>query len=110
MKGQSTHIPFKYNWFSCYSNNICYVSNAISYQQLQVFSQINEWAKWITSSPISIFNSKYMDVSSCICLLTIFFTWFYTQVTFKPDEMSENLHKSAGFIPGVRPGEPTTIF
>ena len=33
--------------------------------------------------------------------------WFYTQITFKPDEMAENLHKSAGFVPGIRPGEAT---
>jgi len=43
-------------------------------------------------------------------VLTVFFNWFYTQITFKPDEMSENLHKSAGFVPGVRPGEETTIY
>lgn len=43
-------------------------------------------------------------------LLIIFFTWFYTQVTFKPDEMAENMHKSAGFIPGIRPGEPTANY
>ena len=43
----------------------------------------------------------------CYSVLTIFFTWFYTQITFKPDEMAENLHKSAGFVPGIRPGEAT---
>ncbi|MDU7109822.1 MAG: preprotein translocase subunit SecY, partial [Clostridium perfringens] len=43
-------------------------------------------------------------------LLTIFFTWFYTQITFKPDEMAENMHKSSGFIPGIRPGKPTEIY
>ncbi|SJU28305.1 preprotein translocase subunit SecY [Clostridioides difficile] len=43
-------------------------------------------------------------------ILTLFFTWFYTQITFKPDEMAENLHKSTGFIPGVRPGEATTRY
>ena len=43
-------------------------------------------------------------------VLIIFFTWFYTQITFKPDEMSENMHKSSGFIPGIRPGEPTARY
>ena len=46
-------------------------------------------------------------IQYCYAVLTIFFTWFYTQITFKPDEMAENLHKSAGFVPGVRPGEAT---
>ncbi len=43
-------------------------------------------------------------------VLTVFFTWFYTVVTFKPDEMAENMHKSSGFIPGIRPGEPTAEY
>lgn len=43
-------------------------------------------------------------------LLVIFFTWFYTEVTFKPEEMAENMHKSSGFIPGIRPGEPTAEY
>ena len=42
--------------------------------------------------------------------MVIFFTWFYTGVTFKPDEMAENMHKSSGFIPGIRPGEPTAKY
>ncbi|MCJ7691539.1 MAG: preprotein translocase subunit SecY, partial [Clostridiaceae bacterium] len=43
-------------------------------------------------------------------VLIVFFTWFYTQVTFKPDEMAENMHKSSGFIPGIRPGENTANY
>jgi preprotein translocase subunit SecY len=43
-------------------------------------------------------------------ILVIFFTWFYTQVTFKPDEMAENMHKSSGFIPGIRPGDSTANY
>ena len=36
--------------------------------------------------------------------------WFYSEITFKPDEMAENMHKSSGFIPGIRPGEPTARY
>lgn len=43
-------------------------------------------------------------------LLVVFFTYFYTAVTFDPKSMSENLQKSAAFIPGVRPGQTTTEF
>ncbi|GIW48937.1 MAG: hypothetical protein KatS3mg079_413 [Caloramator sp.] len=42
--------------------------------------------------------------------LIVFFTWFYTTVTFKPDEVAQNLQKSGGFIPGLRPGKPTEEF
>ena len=40
-------------------------------------------------------------------LLTVGFTYFYTAFTFKPDETAQQLRKNGGFIPGIRPGEPT---
>jgi len=43
-------------------------------------------------------------------LLVIIFTYFYTAVTFDPKTISENLQKMGGFMPGVRPGQSTTIF
>ena len=43
----------------------------------------------------------------CLFLLIIFFTYFYTFVTFKPKETADNLKKSGGFIPGMRPGKET---
>ncbi len=43
-------------------------------------------------------------------LLVIVFTYFYTAVTFDPQEISKNLQRSGGFIPGIRPGEPSGEF
>lgn len=40
-------------------------------------------------------------------LLVVFFAYFYTSVTFNPMEVANNLKKSGGFIPGIRPGKPT---
>ena len=40
--------------------------------------------------------------------LVIFFAYFYTAITFNPREVSENLKKQGGFIPGIRPGKPTS--
>jgi preprotein translocase subunit SecY len=40
-------------------------------------------------------------------LLTVGFTYFYTAFTFKPDETADQLRKNGGFIPGIRPGNPT---
>lgn len=40
-------------------------------------------------------------------VLIIFFTYFYATITFNPREISENLKKNGGFIPGIRPGQPT---
>lgn len=43
-------------------------------------------------------------------LLTIFFAYFYTSITFNPLEIANNMKKSGGFIPGIRPGKPTVDY
>ena len=62
----------------------------------------NNWCK--PSTPIySIGLLVYV-------LLVIFFAYFYTSITFNPLEVSNNIKKSGGFIPGIRPGKPTTEY
>jgi len=48
--------------------------------------------------------------TSVYALLIIFFTYFYTAVTVKISDMADNLKKYGGFIPGIRPGEPTAEY
>lgn len=62
--------------------------------------------------------SKWFDVSAiwhtagCILYVAmiVFFAYFYTSITFNPLEISNNLKKSGGFVPGIRPGKPTTDY
>jgi preprotein translocase subunit SecY len=42
--------------------------------------------------------------------LLVFFAYFYTSVTFNPMEVANNLKKQGGFVPGIRPGRPTTEY
>lgn len=106
MRGQSTHIPL-----SIIGSAVIAIIFAMSVMMfpktIAEFFPSHDWAVWITSSKYSIFNQKSWMYPLVYSLLTIFFTWFYTQITFKPDEMAENLHKSAGFVPGIRPGDAT---
>lgn len=44
------------------------------------------------------------------CILVILFAYFYTSITFNPVELADNLKKSNGFIPGIRPGKPTSEY
>ena len=43
-------------------------------------------------------------------ILTVFFAYFYTAITFNPLEIADNMKKSGGFIPGIRPGKPTSDY
>lgn len=43
-------------------------------------------------------------------VLVFFFTFFYTAIVFKPDQIAENLQKQGGYVPGIRPGNPTADY
>ena len=43
-------------------------------------------------------------------LMVIFFAYFYTSITFNPLEIADNMKKQGGFIPGIRPGKPTSDY
>lgn len=108
-RAQTTHIPL-----SIIGSAVIAIIFAMSVmmfpQTIATIFPDKEWATWITGSSYSIFKKDTWMYPVCYSILTVFFTWFYTQITFKPDEMAENLHKSAGFIPGIRPGEATEKF
>ena len=56
---------------------------------------------------LSSFQGNITVYSATYFLLVVFFTYFYTAVTFNPETVSQNLQKQGGFIPGIRPGRPT---
>ncbi|PJE64794.1 MAG: preprotein translocase subunit SecY [Candidatus Ryanbacteria bacterium CG10_big_fil_rev_8_21_14_0_10_43_42] len=56
------------------------------------------------------FSNNLLAFGSFYFILVFFFTYFYTAVTFDPDNIAENLQKSGGFVPGIRPGRPTADY
>lgn len=105
-KGQSTHIPINLN-----SSGVIAIIFASSVMQFpltiaQLFPNSKVFQA-LTTSKYSPFKANTWFYALVFFLLILFFSWFYTQITFKPDEMAENMHKSSGFIPGIRPGEYT---
>lgn len=57
-----------------------------------------------------VFQSGELLYTVLYFLLVVAFTYFYTAITFDPKNISTNLQKMGGFIPGIRPGKPTTDF
>jgi preprotein translocase subunit SecY len=108
-KGQSTHIPINLT-----ASAVIGIIFAISVMQFPMtigqFWPESAFTKFVTGSDFSPFKESSWQYALTYFALTIFFTWFYTQITFKPDEMAENMHKSSGFIPGIRPGESTARY
>ncbi|GAB3517980.1 preprotein translocase subunit SecY [Arthrobacter monumenti] len=113
MGGTSTYIPIKVNMAGVIP--VIFASSMLYLPGLLV--QFNtptdgttpppEWAQWIQNNLVSGESPLYMLL---YFLLNIFFTYFYVSITFNPDEVSENMKKYGGFIPGIRAGRPTAEY
>ena len=58
----------------------------------------------------SILTNNQLVYGVLYFLLVFVFTYFYIGITFDPQEISKNLQRSGGFIPGIRPGDPTAVY
>ena len=58
----------------------------------------------------SILTNNQLVYGILYFLLVFVFTYFYIGITFDPQEISKNLQRSGGFIPGIRPGDPTAVY
>jgi preprotein translocase subunit SecY len=102
--GQSSHLPLKIN-VSGVIPPIFASSIMMFPATIGTFINI-DWVQNVSAalSPGTIYY--YIIFVAMI----IFFCFFYTAVTFKPDDVAENLKKNGGFIPGIRPGKKTAEF
>ncbi|HUT75340.1 MAG TPA: preprotein translocase subunit SecY [Armatimonadota bacterium] len=104
--GANTHLPLRVN-----SAGVIPIIFAISISIFpatiaQFLPQSDTWLvlrEWLVRSGPG--ESKWG--SAVYFLLVIFFTYFYTAVTFNVEEVSDNLKKNGGYVPGIRPGKPT---
>jgi preprotein translocase subunit SecY len=104
--GQSTHIPIKVNWAGVIPiifamSIMLFPSTIIGFVGANSTSGIVNWFK---NFPNTILYSVIYAI------LIMFFTFFYTYVQFNPIELANNLKKNGGFIPGIRPGKPTSDY
>jgi preprotein translocase subunit SecY len=103
--GQSTHIPLRVNTAGVmpiiFAQSIMFIPSTI----LTFFPE-SEFVQSI---------SGYLEYTSLTYSLMygamiVFFTYFYTAIAFNPKDVSENMQKQGGFIPGIRPGKHTADF
>ncbi len=114
--GQTTNIPLKVN-----TSGVIPVIFASSLMQLPIIicslfsiSSTGVWGEILKGLNSNYWcnpdNLVYSIGLVVYIALVIFFAYFYTSITFNPLEISENMKKQGGFIPGIRPGKPTSDY
>ena len=103
--GQSTHIPIKVN-----SAGVIPVIFAMS-----ILMFPGTIASFFPNSGVAqtisgIFDASGIFYNILYALLIVFFTYFYSAITFNPVDVADNIKKNGGFIPGLRPGRPTSDY
>tara|TARA_B100001173_G_scaffold170345_1_gene147248 strand:+ start:576 stop:1856 length:1281 start_codon:yes stop_codon:yes gene_type:complete len=104
--GDSSHLPLKIN-----SAGVIPAIFASALLLLPVtFSNFNASQNDTFQTIVSFFSQGQPLYMLLYASGIIFFTFFYTSITFNPAETAENLRKYGGFIPGIRPGESTALY
>ena len=103
--GSSTHIPLKVNTGGVIP--VIFASSILMFPQ--TFLGLSTPGSWLDASMRQI--APGMPLYNLLYVLgIIFFAYFYTAIIFNPDDVSENMRKYGGFIPGIRPGKRTAEY
>ncbi len=108
--GVSTYLPLRVNQAGVIP--IIFALSILLFPQMLVnfvASVDNAAIRTISAFLLTFFNNPWV-YAILYFLLVFLFTYFYTAVTFDPDAISGNLQKSGAFVPGIRPGRPTSEF
>lgn len=114
--GQSSSIPLKVNTSGVIP--IIFASSLMQFPvvicQLIGYNGTGVWAEilmGLNSNNWCRLNTPVYSIGLVVyILLVIFFAYFYTSITFNPLEIANNMKKQGGFIPGIRPGKPTSDY
>ncbi len=107
--GQSTHIPIKVAAAGVIP--IIFAMSIMAFPgTIASFFGVQAGDKGFWGAFLWVFSSSSWIYAVLYFLLIIFFTYFYTAIQFNPIEMSNNMKKNGGFIPGIRPGRPTSDY
>ena len=115
--GQSTHIPLKINTAGVIP--VIFASSLMSIPQMVVAFTGADLGTGVGATIVGMLSqNNWFNFSKPIysvglllyIVLIVFFAYFYTSITFNPIEVADNMKKQGGFIPGIRPGKPTTDY
>jgi preprotein translocase subunit SecY len=101
--GQSTHLPMKVNMSGVMP---IIFAQSIASLPATVAAFTGKTDGWVAN----FFGNNSIPYAAIYFLLIIFFAYFYSTIQFNPIEVANNLKKNGGYIPGFRPGKPTSEF
>ena len=104
--GQNTHIPIKVNMSGVMP--VIFASSILMLPTMILGFMRNPENKWYKF--LSLFSTQGVFYAILYFVLIIGFAYFYATIQFNPVEMTNNLRKTGGSIPGIRPGKPTSDF
>ncbi|GEO95021.1 preprotein translocase subunit SecY [Kocuria turfanensis] len=107
--GTTTYIPLKVNMAGVipiiFASSMLMLPGMLSqFGMPDDGSDIPGWVNWINTYLVTGDHPVYMVL---YFLMIVFFTYFYVSITFNPEEVSNNMKRYGGFIPGIRAGRPT---
>ena len=107
--GQSTHIPIKVSGAGVIP--IIFAMSIMAFPgTIASFFGVTAESGGFWGGFLWIFSGQSWVYAVLYFLLIIFFTYFYTAIQFNPIEMANNMKNNGGFIPGIRPGRPTSDY
>lgn len=107
--GQSTHIPIKV--LSAGVIPIIFATSIVAFPgTLAGFFGRDASSGGFVGWLLGILSPTHWFYAIFYFLLILFFTYFYTAIQFNPIEIANNMKKNGGFVPGIRPGKPTSDF
>jgi len=106
--GQSTHIPIKVSMAGVMP--VIFTSSILALPQTIALFSKGSAGEWITKYLTPQGNVGVWVYTIFNILLIMFFTYFYTAIQFNTVEYAQNLQQNGGFIPGIRPGRPTSEY
>lgn len=111
-RGQSTQLPLKIDYSGViaviFASSIMIIPSMAAKMlerpgQDNIFQTVIAWViAWLSPG-----GALYILIYAA---LIVFFCYFYTAITFNPNDLADNMKKNGGFVPGIRPGQPTADY